>query len=797
MENLQHNEYTNVLELNKILSRLAEFCSNPMSKKMAENLLPSTDLQTVLKETALAQQAFDLSSKNSTPYFYNFNDITPIVKLAQTGGVLSIEQLIEIRTVLHQASSLTSWYNEVQIDSDKGLGVFFECVYANPSFEKQLETAILSPEELSDDASPNLYAIRKKIRQAGTKIRETLGNMIKGESTSKYLQDAIVTIRDGRYVVPVKAEHKRAISGMIHDTSASGSTFFIEPAEVVEANNDIRILKGQEQDEIRKILLDFSRQVQDNAPQLLSTLDASIKLNLYFAKANYGAKINGCIPVITDGGHIKLKKARHPLIDPKKVVPVDFELGGDYSALIVTGPNTGGKTVILKTCGLLCLMTMCGLFVPVGDGSEISIFDNILVDIGDKQSIEENLSTFSSHMTRVVKIIEQADSKSLVLLDELGSGTDPVEGAALAVSIIETLRKNGASIVATTHYQELKMYALDTNGVQNACCEFDVKTLEPTYKLLVGSVGKSNAFAISSRLGMPDYIISNAKELMNSEAVKLEDMLSELENQRQQLEEQSRLLEKQNQETAELKEEYKQSLERLEKDKKNQIESARREAMAIVQRVTRQSDELLDELNKIRKEKNKTGFDGRVAAAKSLQKSALNKMYDEANPITETQEEDYTPPRPFKKGDNVKLADTGKTGILVTLPDNSGNCFVQVGVMKTKINVKKLRLIEKQKVSKPQGKVTKKGVESRMTRKTSLELDIRGYACDEGVHEADLFINDALMSGVSMVTIIHGKGTGQLKNAIRSFLKSHKFVKSYRRGVYGEGEDGVTVVELK
>ena len=793
---LQHSEYTNILELNKILSRLSEFCSNPMSKKMAENLSPSCDLQTVLKETALAQQAFDLSTKNSTPYFYNFEDISPIVKLAQTGGVLSIEQLIAVRTLLHQASALTSWYNEVQIDSDKGLGVFFECVYAIPALEKQLETAILSPEELADDASPNLYAIRKKIRQAGTKIRETLGNMIKGEATSKYLQDSIVTIRDGRYVVPVKAEHKRAISGMIHDTSSSGATFFIEPTEVVEANNDISILKGQEQDEIRKILTDFSRQVQENALQILSTLDASIKLNLYFAKANYGAKINGCIPVITDSGNIKLKKARHPLIDPKKVVPVDFELGGDYSTLIVTGPNTGGKTVILKTCGLLCLMTMCGLFVPVGDGSEISIFNNILVDIGDKQSIEENLSTFSSHMTRVVKIIEQADSKSLVLLDELGSGTDPVEGAALAVSIIETLRKNGASIVATTHYQELKMYALDTNGVQNACCEFDVKTLEPTYKLLVGSVGKSNAFAISSRLGMPDYIISNAKQLMNSEAIKLEDMLSELENQRQQLEKQNNLLEMQNKQTEKIKAEYEQSLERLEKDKKNEIEKAKREAMAIVQRVTRQSDELLDELDKIRKERNKAGFDDRLAKAKSLQKSTLNKIYDEANPATETEEE-YTPPRPFKKGDNVKLADTGKTGILVTLPDNSGNCFVQVGVMKTKISVKKLRLIEKQKVSKPQGKVTKKGVESRMTRKTSLELDIRGYDCVDGVHEADLFINDAILSGVSTVTIIHGIGTGVLKNAIRRFLKSHKYVKSFRRGMYGEGEDGVTVVELK
>lgn len=510
-------------------------------------------------------------------------------------------------------------------------------------------------------------------------------------------------------------------------------------------------------------------------------------------------------PEISDDGEIILKKARHPLIDKNTVVPIDFSIGSTYDALIITGPNTGGKTVILKTVGLLTLMTMCGLLIPVSDGSKITVFEDILVDIGDKQSIEESLSTFSSHMTNIVDILNTVNYKSLVLIDELGSGTDPVEGAALAVSIIEHIQKTGAKLVTTTHYQELKIFALETDGVENASCEFDIKTLQPTYRLIIGSPGKSNAFAISKRLGISDKIIERAQGMLSSESQRFEDVIQKLESARRELEDNSRLYEEYKRKAEAIKNELQQEKERLISEKDKELDKAKREAREIIERVNMRSVRLMDELEELKKSKDKEDFSKLVSEQKQRFKSDINGLYDEAAKLGEYEEQTYVLPRPLKKGDDVIIKDGNKTGILISTPDVQGNCMVQVGIMKTKVHVSKLRLVEKNvtfnnaKIQKkqPKGNVSTKGVESRATRRAELELDIRGYTVDEGIYELDSFIDRAIMSGNKSCTIIHGKGTGALKTAVRNHLRKHPSVETMRKGLYGEGEDGVTIIELK
>ena len=604
----------------------------------------------------------------------------------------------------------------------------------------------------------------------------------------------IVTIRDGRYVLPVKAEHKGNVPGLVHATSATGSTYFIEPMSVVEANNDIKILKSREKEEIERIIAELSGDCSYCAESLSADYETCAELNLYFAKANLGAKMRGCIPAISDDGITDLKKARHPLIAADKVVPVDIKLGEVYQALIVTGPNTGGKTVILKTTGLLTAMAMCGLMIPASDGSRVSVFEHILVNIGDQQSIEQSLSTFSSHMSSVVKILEAADDHSLILLDELGSGTDPVEGAALAVSIIEDMIAKGAKLLVTTHYQELKLFAIETKGIENASCEFDTATMQPTYRLIIGSPGKSNAFSISSKLGVPQNIIDRAKSLVSSENQRFEEVVANLEKARIDLENQNKELTKLKNEQAEKTAQLEKELDELDEKKAGELEKARVQAMRIVESCRMQSDELLGQLEDMRKQQNKAD----LASAKSRQKSAMSKMYDTANPVQQRERKEYKLPRPLKRGDKVLIFDIDKTGILASDPDSSGNVFVQAGIMKTKVNVSKLRLIENEpKVTVQNKRVSKAGIQSKLQRKPSLELDIRGCAVDEGIHELDMFIDNAVLSGAGIITVIHGKGTGVLRAGIQKHLKSHPSVKSFRPGLFGEGEDGVTIIELK
>lgn len=795
------NKYYELLELHKVLNLLKNECSNEKTKEMALNLMPSDDLFTVKREVDKSSAAFELSVKFGTPIFNNFSDISDSLKRAEAGAVLSLKELIEIRGVLYQIRVLSEWYK--QVESETPLDYLFESLFPNKNLEKLLEKSIIDENELADDASPELSSIRKKIAHSGAKIRETLDRMIKSSTTQKYLQESIVTMRDGRYVLPVKTEHKANVQGLIHDTSSTGSTLFIEPMAVVEANNDIRILKGREADEIHRIMSELSSKCGEIKDQLISGYNAAVILNLYFAKANLAAKMNACKPEINDENIIILNKARHPLIDPIKVVPINFSIGSDYNTLIITGPNTGGKTVVLKTVGLLTLMTMCGLLIPVSDGSKISIYKKILVDIGDRQSIEQSLSTFSAHMNRVIEILNSADNRSLVLLDELGSGTDPIEGAALALSIIEALKKRGVTLVTTTHYQELKMYAIESDNVENASCEFNVETLQPTYKLIIGTPGKSNAFAISKKLGIPEDIIDYAEALVSDENRKFEKILDNLERTRQTLAENNKIAEHLKIENQRLNNELTEERKKFNLEKEFELEKARREASEIVKRVTNESQALIDELDSIRKQKDKSNFSKMAIDARQKQKHTIDKLYMESNPVI-TSDENYILPRPLKKGDNVIIADSNRSGIVVNPPDNKGICFVQVGIMKTKIDAAKLRLIENKTKKSSNNKtksnvrgVSTKGVESRMTRRVQSELDIRGYASDDGIYETDNFLDDAVLSGLKIVTIIHGKGTGILKNAIRNHLKHHPHVKSYRKGVYGEGEDGVTVVELK
>ncbi len=790
------NNYYKSLELHKILEMLSEEASNTKTKEMALALTPESDIDVVRSEMKKTSDAFDLSVKYGTPAFSNFKDIRGALHRASSGASLSLRELLDIAQMLYQVRMLSDWYKSTE-NEETSIGYLFVSLAPNKYLEDKIKNAIVSEDEISDMASHELANIRRKIAQAGVRIRESLDKLIRSSEVQKSLRENIVTMRDGRYVLPVKADFKGNVPGLVHATSATGSTYFIEPISVVEANNDIKVLQGEEQDEIDRIIAELSADCAAYAEAFSADYVTCTEINLYFAKSNLGAKMRGCIPELSDDGVIDLKKARHPLIDKKKVVPVDIKLGEDYNALIVTGPNTGGKTVILKTTGLLSAMAMCGLMIPASDGSKVSVFDNILVDIGDQQSIEQSLSTFSSHISNVVKILDAANEKSLILMDELGSGTDPVEGAALAVSIIENMVAKGSKLLVTTHYQELKLFAIETPGIENASCEFDIATLQPTYRLIIGSPGKSNAFSISSKLGISDDIIKRANELVSTENQRFEEVVAQLEASRRELEKQHDEIEKLKNEQAEKVAELDKEIADLNSKKESELEKARVQAMRIVESCRMQSEQLLDELADIRKQKEKSNFAQLAINAKSKNKSALDKMYDTANPVQNKEHKEYKLPRPLKRGDHVLIFDIDKKGILASDPDSNGNVFVQAGIMKTKVNVNKLRLLEPEKVTMQNKKISTKNVRGKMQRTPSLELDIRGCAVDEGIHELDMFIDNAVLTGAGIITVIHGKGTGVLRQGIQNHLKKHPSVKSFRSGVFGEGEDGVTVIELK
>lgn len=783
------NQYYEALELHKILELLANETCNDRTRKAALSLEPITDYDRVKAEVDKTTAAYSMCLRQGSPSFYKFNDIRGSIKRAKSGAKLALRELMDISIILSQIQQLSSWYNHDE-NTENALSHLFSGLMPNSYLQEKIDSIIISEDEIADSASPELMRIRRKINQSRLALRDTLDKMIKNTSVQKCLQEVIITMRDGRFVLPVKIECKSSIPGLIHATSSSGQTIFVEPMGVVDANNDIRMLEGQEQEEIERIIMELSTECADFSEEILRGYEICTELNLYFAKASLAAQMNACIPELSREHIIKLKKARHPLIDRKKVVPIDISIGDSYKALIVTGPNTGGKTVAIKTIGLFTLMTMCGLLIPAGDGSIISVFKKILVDIGDLQSIEESLSTFSAHTNRVIGILKEADENSLVLLDELGSGTDPIEGAAIAIAVIENLRDNGATIMTTTHYQELKLFALEQEGVENASCEFDMETLSPTYRIIIGAPGKSNAFDISETLGMPNHIIKRARSLVGSENSRFEDVVERLEKSRIELDKQNeeiRLLRiKQKEDSQKLEKE----LEALKNSREEEIERARSMARRIIEDTKSRSNEIIDELNRIKKDRDKDG----ASKAKMHTNKILDQMYDKVEPVKKIDNSSYKLPRPLRKGDTVLVVDIDKKGTVLSI---GSSIMVQIGIMKSRVPIEKLRLCEEEKVIVPRKKVSASSAINRVDRVTRNELDIRGQSSDEGVYILDSFMDDAVLSGLNTVTIIHGKGTGILRQAVHKRLGELKSVKNFRLGAFGEGEDGVTIVELK
>ncbi len=782
------------LELDKILSMLANETTCADAAELAGRIEPDTDLKHVARLLQETDDAFVLMARFGAPSFYGMTNVTNALRRAQAGGVLNLPEFLAVAATLRAIRSVADWRKKSE-SIPTALDWRFETLQPNKFIEERISMTIVSEEEISDNASVQLAAIRRKIRAASVRVREQLDKLIRSQTYQKYLQEAIVTQRGGRYVVPVKAEFRNEVKGLVHDSSGSGATVFIEPIGVVEANNEIRVLRAEEQEEIDRILSELSREVGEFADGIVSSYKAAVELNLIFAKGQLAYKMKGVVPKLNNEGRVNIKAARHPLIDKTKVVPTDLMLGQEFDALIVTGPNTGGKTVSLKTAGLLTLMAMCGLMIPAGEGSEISVFRHVLADIGDEQSIEQSLSTFSAHMTNIIRILEQADDSSLILIDELGAGTDPVEGAALAISIIEAMRAEGAKIMATTHYAELKAYALQTDGVENGCCEFDVATLRPTYRLLIGVPGKSNAFAISKRLGMPDDIVERAKTLVSEESSAFEEVVTRLEDSRRKMEDERRDAEQYRIEAEKKIREADALRERAEKDAKHEVERARREAADIVQKTRQQAQGLMDELEKMRREK----MAELSAEQKARLKAGIRDLEKASDPVHQPKSnEEYVLPRPLKVGDNVLIYDIDKTATVLELPKSGDMVLVQAGIIKTRVPLKNLRLTDrKEKEKKKLGghrNVTKAPGSDTNVRN---EIDLRGMNVEEAIMEVDAFIDHAVLRNLNQLTIIHGKGTGVLRSGIHMHLKRHKAVKTFRLGVYGEGESGVTVVELK
>lgn len=783
-----------VLELDKILAKLSEKIVIDRAREQAEAIEPSYDFDQVTRLISQTSDALMLSMRFGAPRFVNLCDPGEYIKRCKAGGVLSASELLSAAAILRQTRSLADWKGQ-SVEVRSCLDDLFDRLCPRRQIEERIFSVILSEEEIADTASDALFSIRRKIKNLQMRTRDQLDKMIRSPSYQRYLQDPVVTIRGGRFVLPVKAEHRSEVPGLVHDTSASGATLFIEPASVVEADNEVRVLQSQEQDEIDRILAELSGLVADIADDILENFDLCVILNLIFAKSELALDMNAVAPKVVSEGGLILKRARHPLISKDAVVPIDITLGKDFDSLVITGPNTGGKTVTLKTIGLLTLMAFCGLLVPAAEGSQIPVYDRVLVDIGDEQSIEQSLSTFSAHMKNIIYILRHTSERSLVLMDELGSGTDPVEGAALAAAILERFKEIGCSLAATTHYAELKMYALQTEGVENACCEFDVKTLMPTYRLLIGVPGRSNAFAISKRLGLSQSVIDSAEALVSTENKRFEEVVDSLEASRQKYESAGNQLAVQNREIDRIKRELMQERKALEQQKEQEIQSAREQARRIVEEVRARSQQLVDELDELRRQKEREEFSAKTFQAKTSLKGKITKLYDMANPVTERKNSGYVLPRPLKKGDMVLIFDIDKKGTVIQEADKSGNVLVQAGIIKTRVPLENLRLLE-EKAVRYQGKTTRT-VRSKSERQVTSELDLRGETVEEALMDLDQFIDNAVLSGIHQLNIIHGKGTGALRKAVQEHLKRHPSIRTYRLGIYGEGESGVTIAELK
>ena len=788
-----NNKALKTLEYNKITDRLASHASSEPGIKLCRELLPMMDMNEINSALKQTSDAVSRIFRHGSISFAGLKDIRPLTKALEVGSALGMSELLDICSLLKVAAGARR-YGVSEDEAADSLSGMFNAVYDIADVRLEIERCILSEDEIADDASAELKNIRRQMRICTERIRTELNSMLNG-SDRTYLQEAVITTRGGRYCIPVKAEYKSQVPGMVHDQSKAGSTFFIEPMSVVRLNNEIREYEVKESEEIAKILASLSAMAGNYTTELDADYDILSQLDFIFAKAKLSFEYKGSEPIMNTRGYINIRKGRHPLIDSHKVVPIDVSIGDEYSELIITGPNTGGKTVTLKTIGLFSLLGQSGLHIPAADNSELTVFNDIFADIGDEQSIEQSLSTFSSHMKNIIEILAKADSNSLVLFDELCAGTDPTEGAALAISILTSLHKLRVTTVATTHYSELKIFALSTDGVQNACCEFDVATLAPTYRLLIGIPGKSNAFAISGKLGLPQYIIDDAKESLASEDVAFEDVISDLEKSRVTIEREKLELEEYKKEVEDLKNQLKAKNERLDERSDNILQKAREEASAILREAKETADDAIRKLNKA----NAAGMSvTELEKQRQRIKDNINKV-DKGRVLKSQAPARQHKASDFHIGDRVHVASLNLDGTVHTLPNQKGEINVTIGIMNYNVNMSDLTIIEEasemRKLKQKSSGIGK--LKMSKTASISPEINLIGMTSDEAIMTLDKYLDDAFLSHISPVRIVHGKGSGILRNAVHNYLKRQKHVKSFRLGSFGEGDYGVTIVEFK
>ena len=785
------------LELPAVLELLAAQAISAEAKDRCRRLVPETEAEEVLRLQDQTDAARGMIGLRGSPSFSGVKPVAEALARADRGGSLNTHELLTIAGLLTAARRVREYFNE-DAQEKTVIDHLFLSLHGNRYLEDRIKNSILDEDEIADSASPELADIRRHMRQAASKSRQVLQRIISSPSYAKVLQEAIITQRDGRFVVPVKAEHKGDLPGLVHDISSSGATLFVEPMGVVQANNELKELEAKEKKEIERILAELSAQAAAHQEDILWDYDALVHLDVIFARGQLSYKMDADRPEIRRDGSIFLRRARHPLLDQAKAVPIDIEVGGTFDTLVITGPNTGGKTVSLKTLGLLTLMAQCGLHIPAASGSAVSVFTGVLADIGDEQSIEQSLSTFSAHMVNIVHILEEADRRSLILFDELGAGTDPVEGAALAIAIIQHARQRGARIAATTHYAELKTFAMTTAGVENASCEFDVETLRPTYRLLIGIPGKSNAFAISLRLGLPQEVIDTAKEQMNTESIRFEDVLTQLEAKRQALEKEKETVDRllrQREEDARRAREFREQMERAKENARSRGEA---EARRILRDARTTADQVFAELSEMRKAQAKADRALNDNEARAELRRRLNEAEDAVSHRDARQEPIPKPSRPIRKGDLVELPGV-RTPAEVVSAGADGTLQLKAGILKMTVKASEVRLIEddERRAKAPKTAISRPSARTLRTVAAASELDIRGMETLEAEGVVEQFIDSAVMGRLETVTIIHGKGTGALRKMVHDLLRRNKAVKSYRLGVYGEGEAGVTVVTLK
>ncbi len=785
------------LEYTKIRDRLSALALSPMGKEKCDELVPMHDIDAITREQKETTEAVNMSLKKGRLPLGGIKDIRTQLGRAEAGGVLGIEELMAVGDFLYVCRKVKNYAKqENKADVFPVLEDYFEIVKTITNLEKEISRCIVNEQEISDDASSGLRTVRREIRNANGSIRDKLNTIIYSAAYKNMLQDAVITIRNDRYCVPVRSEYQSSFPGMVHDRSNTGSTVFMEPTAVIQLNNKIKELQAKEKEEIEKILAMLSAMVAENVDVIEANINVIAHLDFIFAKSELSLKMNGAEPIFNTNGIIDIRKGRHPLLDEKKVVPIDINLGRDFNTLLITGPNTGGKTVALKTLGLFTLMGQAGLHIPAFDSSQLAVFDDVFADIGDEQSIEQSLSTFSAHMTNTVSIINSVTPNCLVLFDELGAGTDPTEGAALAMAIIQLLHKMNVRTAVTTHYSELKVYALSTEGVENACCEFDVETLRPTYRLLIGIPGKSNAFAISKKLGLPDYVIDSAKEFISSENVKFEDVITDLEISKKTVVYEQERAEQFRKEAERLKNEVEKQRAKINDQREKILADARNEARMVYQQAKEESDRIIKEMNKAMREKSAN--QNKMNEKRSELKSKVAKM-DEA--ISKAQKKKVAAVKPIqnlKAGDNVYVVSFDKTGVALSAPDSNGDVMVQTGNMKLKVPLNELTYYEPKKEPKSNASrnISTK-VRAGKSQYIASEIDCRGQNVEEGLGNIDKYLDDAFLAGLKTVTIIHGKGTGVLRAAVQKYLRTNPHVRTFRPGVYGEGEMGVTIVELK